>query len=39
MNSRERVRKIINREPVDRIAIFDSFWNEAREDFHTQGVP
>lgn len=39
MNSRERVRKSINREPVDRIAIFDSFWNEAREDFHEQGVP
>lgn len=39
MNSRERVRKIINREPVDQIAIFDSFWNEVREDFHDQGIP
>lgn len=39
MNSRERVRKIINREPVDRIALFDSFWNETREDFVAQGVP
>jgi uroporphyrinogen decarboxylase len=39
MNARERVRNIINREVVDRIAIFDSFWIETREDFHTQGVP
>ncbi|MBC8504603.1 MAG: hypothetical protein ISR58_18505 [Anaerolineales bacterium] len=39
MNSRERVRRIINRQSVDRIAIFDSFWSEVREDFHKQGVP
>jgi uroporphyrinogen decarboxylase len=39
MNSRERVRRIINREPVDRIAIFDSFWDSVRSDFHDQGVP
>jgi len=38
MNSRERVRRIINREPVDQIAIFDSFWNEVREDFVHQGA-
>ncbi|MCJ7703069.1 MAG: hypothetical protein MUO62_15915, partial [Anaerolineales bacterium] len=38
MNSRERVRKIINREPVDRIATFDSFWTEVIKNFHTQGV-
>ena len=39
MNSRELVRRIINREPVDRVAIFDSFWNEVREDFVREGVP
>jgi hypothetical protein len=27
------------RKSVDRIAIFDSFWNEVREGFHAQGVP
>jgi hypothetical protein len=39
MNSRERVHRIIDREPVDQIAIFDSFWTEVRDDFHAQGVP
>lgn len=39
MNARERVRNLINLEPADRIAIFDSFWSEVREDFHTQVVP
>jgi uroporphyrinogen decarboxylase len=39
MDSRELVRRIINREPVDRVAIFDSFWNEVREDFVSEGIP
>lgn len=39
IDSQERVRRLINRQPVDRIAIFDSFWNEVDRDFHEQGVP
>jgi len=39
MNSRERVRRAIAREPVDRIPIFDSFWTETEKDFRQHGIP
>ena len=39
MNSRELVRATLQRQPTPRIPVYDSFWNEARQDFHEQGVP
>ena len=39
MDSRKRVRRLINREPADRIAIFDSFWTQTLADFRAQGMP
>ncbi len=39
MDSRELVKRVLNREPVDRIPMYDSYWNEVVRDFHAQGVP
>jgi uroporphyrinogen decarboxylase len=39
MNARERIRRLINREPADRVGIFDSFWWETERDFRNQGMP
>ncbi|HZK62454.1 MAG TPA: uroporphyrinogen decarboxylase family protein [Anaerovoracaceae bacterium] len=39
INSQERVRQLINRQPTDRIAIMDSFWQKTMQDFHSQGMP
>lgn len=39
MDSRERVRRLIDRQPADRVALFDSFWWETERAFHLQGMP
>lgn len=39
MTGKELVRGVFGREQIERIPIYDSFWDEARSDFHQQGVP
>ncbi|MBN1267621.1 MAG: hypothetical protein JXA25_19170 [Anaerolineales bacterium] len=39
MDSRELVKRVLNRQPVDRIPMYDSFWTEVVRDFHNQGIP
>jgi len=39
MDSRELVKRILNHQPVDRIPLYDSYWNEVVRDFHNQGIP
>jgi len=39
MDSRELVKRVLNRQPVDRIPLYDSYWTEVVRDFHTQGIP
>ena len=39
MDSRELVTRVLNRQPVERIPMYDSYWNEVIRDFHEQGVP
>ena len=35
--SKERIRRIINRQPVDRIGLFEVFWKEAQERWSAEG--
>lgn len=39
MDGRERIRRLIDRQPADRVAIFDAFWEATERDFHDQGMP
>lgn len=39
MNGQERIRRLFNRQPADRVGIFESFWWETERDFHVQGIP
>jgi len=39
MNSRERVRRTLDRQPVDRIPMYDSYWWDTERDFRQQGIP
>lgn len=39
MESVERVRRLIARQPADRTAIYDSFWWETERDFLLEGMP
>ncbi len=39
MNSRELISKMINHQPVDRIAVYEGFWDETLEKWTQQGYP
>lgn len=37
MNGKERIIKILNHEPVDRIGLFEHFWNDTKSTWTSQG--
>jgi len=37
MNGKERITKILNREPVDRIGIYEHFWSDTCADYEKKG--
>ncbi len=37
MNGKERIYKILNHEPVDRIGLYEHFWNDTRDKWVSQG--
>lgn len=37
LTSRERVARILNREPVDRVAAFESFWGDTQKEWVSRG--
>ncbi len=39
MQPRERITRIINHQPVDRVGIYESFWWQTEEEFRQQGMP
>lgn len=39
MEARERITRIINHQPVDRVGVFESFWWETVHEWHEQGLP
>src|SRR5664279_2548006 len=37
LTSKERIQRIVNHQPVDRIGLFEVFWREARERWSEEG--